>query len=154
MKNIEYIECFSQILRCLDIRWNILLRIWYNFSNERKKSAMAEFAKLVKIRCTIYATSRNHDRKAYMRSVYYTLNVRSLGKPVSFVFSLEFWCFPRLRLGKHQDSRENKTNCFRRDLTLSLYYYICKFGLSILHIGIRCIFDKANPSVINVFVFW
>ena len=55
--------------------------------------------------------------------------------------------------GKHQDSRENKTNCFRPDLTLSLYYYICKFGLSILHSGIRCIFDKANPSVINVFVF-
>ena len=24
------------------------------------------------------------------------------------------------RLGKHQDSRENKTNCFPRDLTLSV----------------------------------
>ena len=34
---------------------------------------------------------------------------------VSFVF-------PRLRLGKHQDSRENKTNCFPRDHTLSVYY--------------------------------
>ena len=34
------------------------------------------------------------------------------------LFSLECWCFPRLRLGKHQNSRENKTNCFHRDLTL------------------------------------
>ena len=38
------------------------------------------------------------------------------------LFSLESWCFPRLRLaGKHQDFRENKTNCFPRDLTLSVY---------------------------------
>ena len=36
-----------------------------------------------------------------------TLKVRYLGKSVS-------------RLGKHQDSRENKTNCFPRDLTLSV----------------------------------
>ena len=36
------------------------------------------------------------------------------------LFSLESWCFPRLRLGKHQDSRENKTNCFPWDLTLSV----------------------------------
>ena len=28
------------------------------------------------------------------------------------LFSLESCCFPRLRLGKHQDSRENKTNWF------------------------------------------
>ena len=41
------------------------------------------------------------------------------GKPVGFVFR-ESWCFPRL--GKHQDSRENKTNCFPRDLTLNVYY--------------------------------
>ena len=26
--------------------------------------------------------------------------------------------------GKHQDSRENKTNCFPRDHALSVYYYI------------------------------
>ena len=38
------------------------------------------------------------------------------------LFSWESWCFPWLRLGKHQDSRENKTNCFPRDLTLSVYY--------------------------------
>ena len=43
------------------------------------------------------------------------------------LFSLESWCFqtrkcfPRLRLGKHQNSRENKTNCFPRGLTLSVY---------------------------------
>ena len=36
------------------------------------------------------------------------------------LFSLESWCFPRLRLGKHQDYWENKTNCFPRDLTLSV----------------------------------
>ena len=39
------------------------------------------------------------------------------------VFSLESLCFPRLCLGKHQDSRENKTNrSVPRDLTLSVYY--------------------------------
>ena len=37
------------------------------------------------------------------------------------LFSLESSCFPRLRLGKYQDSWENKTNCFPRDLTLSIY---------------------------------
>ena len=36
------------------------------------------------------------------------------------LFSLESWCFPRHRLGKHQDSREDKTNCFPRDLTLTV----------------------------------
>ena len=39
------------------------------------------------------------------------------------LFSLESWCLPRLRLGKHQDSRENKTNCFPRDLALSVLLY-------------------------------
>ena len=34
---------------------------------------------------------------------YYTLNVRSRGRQ---------FCFPRGSLGKHQDSRENKTNWF------------------------------------------
>ena len=40
----------------------------------------------------------------------------------SDLFSLES-CFPllRLRLGKHQDPRENKTYCFPRDLTLGVY---------------------------------
>ena len=38
------------------------------------------------------------------------------------LFSLECCCFPRLRLWNHQDSWENKTNCFPRDLTLSVYY--------------------------------
>ena len=35
--------------------------------------------------------------------------------------SLESWCFPRLRLEKHQDSRENKTKCFTRDHTLTVW---------------------------------
>ena len=30
------------------------------------------------------------------------------------LFSLKSWCFLRLYLEKHQDSRENKTNCFPR----------------------------------------
>ena len=42
---------------------------------------------------------------------YYTLNVRSRGKQLVLI-SLESWCFPRLLLGKHQDSRENKTNWY------------------------------------------
>ena len=41
----------------------------------------------------------------------YTLNVRSRGKQL-VLFSRESLCFPRLRLGKHRDSRENKTNWF------------------------------------------
>ena len=51
------------------------------------------------------------------KSKYITraLNVWSLGKLVSFVF-------PRV-LMKHEDSRENKTNCFSRDHTLSVYYF-------------------------------
>ena len=39
------------------------------------------------------------------------------------LFCLESSCFPRLRLWKHQDSRENKTNCFPRGLTLSVYHH-------------------------------
>ena len=42
---------------------------------------------------------------------YCTRNVGSWGKQL-VLFSRESWCFPRLRLGKHQDSRENKTNWF------------------------------------------
>ena len=38
------------------------------------------------------------------------------------LFSLESWCFPRQSQGKHQDSGENKTNCFPQDLTLNVYY--------------------------------
>ena len=36
------------------------------------------------------------------------------------LFSLESWCPPGFRLGKHQGSRKNKTNCFPRDHTLSV----------------------------------
>ena len=39
------------------------------------------------------------------------------------LFSLES-CFPRLRLGKQQNSRENKANCLTRDLTLSVYWLV------------------------------
>ena len=42
---------------------------------------------------------------------YYTLNVRSRGKQL-VLCSWESWCFPRGSRGKHQDSRENKTNWF------------------------------------------
>ena len=42
---------------------------------------------------------------------YYTLNVRSRGKQL-VLFSWESWCFRRGSQGKHQDSRENKTNWF------------------------------------------
>ena len=41
----------------------------------------------------------------------HTLNVRSRGKQF-VLFSRESWSFSRLRLGKHQDSKENKTNWF------------------------------------------
>ena len=42
--------------------------------------------------------------KSLWKYFHYTLNVRSRG--------IKSWCFPRLRLGKHQNSRENKTNWF------------------------------------------
>ena len=42
---------------------------------------------------------------------YYALNVRSRRKQL-VLFSSESWCFLRGGLGKHQDSRENKTNWF------------------------------------------
>ena len=51
------------------------------------------------------------------------LNVCSLRKKL-VLFSLESLCFPRLHLGKHRDSRENKTNCFPREQTLSVQYKI------------------------------
>ena len=40
---------------------------------------------------------------------YYTLIVRSRRKQL-VLFSRESWCFPRRSRGKHQGSRENKTN--------------------------------------------
>ena len=50
-----------------------------------------------------------------------TKHLSSLGKKL-VLFSRESRCFPRLRLGKHRDSRENKTNCFPREQSLSVYY--------------------------------
>ena len=41
-------------------------------------------------------------------------------------------CFPRRSRGKDQDSRENKTNCFPLDLTLSVYYFMILTNL-VLH---------------------
>ena len=41
---------------------------------------------------------------------------------VNFV-SRESQCFPRRSRGKHQGSRENKTNSFPRDHTLSVYCF-------------------------------
>ena len=41
----------------------------------------------------------------------YTLNVWSHGKQL-LLFFRESWCFPRRSRGKHQNSRENKTNQF------------------------------------------
>ena len=47
----------------------------------------------------------------------------------SVLFSFESRCFPRFRLEKHQDFRENKTNCFPRDLTLTVdYTMLSKYG--------------------------
>jgi len=36
-----------------------------------------------------------------------------------WLFKGRSWCFPRLRLGKHEEPQENKTNCFPQDHTLS-----------------------------------
>ena len=49
------------------------------------------------------------------------LNVCSLGKRL-VLFSLESQCFPRLRLGKHRDSWENKDlNATLSEQTVCLY---------------------------------
>ena len=51
-----------------------------------------------------------HSRFGYQVG-YYTLNARSRVK-LLVLWSRESWCFPRQSQGKHQDSRENKTNWF------------------------------------------
>ena len=51
---------------------------------------------------------------------FFVAVVRSLGKPVSFVFLGVLMFSPT-------SSRENKTNCFPRDLTLSVLYYLGLF---------------------------
>ena len=51
------------------------------------------------------------------------VNVLSLRKLVSFVF-------PQLYLGKHQDSQENKTNCFPHDLILIVQYSLCSLQMT------------------------
>ena len=50
-------------------------------------------------------------------------NVWSRGKQL-VLFSRESRCFPRLRLGKHRESRENKLTSFPRDQILSALLYI------------------------------
>ena len=53
--------------------------------------------------CTVHQKSRSMK--------LYTVNVWSRGKQL-VLFSPESWCFPRQSRGKHQDSREKKTNYF------------------------------------------
>ena len=38
------------------------------------------------------------------------------------LFSFKSWCFLRWSRGKHQDSRENKSNCFPQDHILGVYF--------------------------------
>ena len=77
------------------------------------------------------------------------------------LFPLESWCFPRLRLGKQPDSRENKTNCFSRDLTLSVYtiiclYYspqkVCNFHMYLFQIKLK--YDCSKPMKLQKFLMW
>lgn len=63
------------------------------------------------------------------------LNLLSFGK-LDSLFALESWCFPRLRLRKHRDSRENKNNCFPQDHTLSVWHFLLKQTLYKLSITI------------------
>jgi hypothetical protein len=43
--------------------------------------------------------------------------------------------FPRLRLGKHRDSRKNKTKYFPREETLSVYYFKFYFTIVMLFLA-------------------
>ena len=60
---------------------------------------------------------------------YDTLNVRSRGKQL-VLFSRESWCFLRRSQGKHQDSRESKTNWFpeRPDITCFVIFLAFHFN--------------------------
>ena len=65
-------------------------------------------------------------REAFLSDILWKMGTCSSIKTI-FLFPIwprTFWkssieTLAKLRLGKHQDSRENKTNCFPRDLTLS-----------------------------------
>ena len=46
---------------------------------------------------------------------------RSRGKQL-VLFSRESWCFPRRNRGKHQDSRENKTNWFPKGPDIKCFW--------------------------------
>ena len=57
---------------------------------------------------------------------FYTLNVRSRGKQL-VLFSRESWCFLRRSQGKHQDSRENKTNWFPEGTDIKCFVIFLAF---------------------------
>ena len=61
-------------------------------------------------------------------SEQYTLNVRSRGKQL-VLFSQESWCFPRRSRGKHQDSRENKTNWFPEGSDIKCFVIFLELSL-------------------------
>ena len=60
-----------------------------------------------------------------------TLNVRSLRKQL-VLFSQESWCFPRRSRGKHQDSRENKTNWFPEGPDIKCFVIFLDFHFNVL----------------------
>ena len=66
-----------------------------------------------------------------LRALYYTLNVRSRGKQL-VLFSQESWCFPRRSRGKHQDSRENKTNWFPEGPDIKYFVIFPDFHFNVL----------------------
>ena len=68
-------------------------------------------------------------RSAFLR--YYTLNVRSRGKQL-VLFSRESWCFPRRSRGKHQDSRENKTNWVPEGPDIKCFVIFLDFQFNVL----------------------
>ena len=58
--------------------------------------------------------------------IQHTLNVRSQWKQL-VVFSQESWCFPWQNWGKHQDSRENKTNWFPKGPDIKCFVIFLDF---------------------------
>ena len=63
--------------------------------------------------------------------MYDILNDRSWVKQL-VLFSRESWCFPRLSWGKHQDSRENKTNWFPVGPDIKCFVIFLDFHFNVL----------------------
>ena len=71
--------------------------------------------------------------------------MRSRGKQL-VLFSRESWCFPRQILGKHQHSRENKTNWFPEGREIKCFVIFLDFHCNILQQPQKNTLSGANQN--------